>query len=444
MEENKQVYENGSIQPYGIMPLTQEESNYNPFGFTEQRGCATCRWFIPSSNSCYVVQGAIVATGLSDMYQPLRPQDQMAELLEDFAEEMSEMDMGEASVSEEKQQKPSLIARLFSRKSKPEDKPLFDTPTGFKSVGDNLWVAWYSNSYLDRDGEYFAEKSLEADIAFMQETGNYPSLWRFHVGSPSNEATKHGKALTVTKSGRFVIAIGEFDDTPLGHAMKAYYEEHPDQGVSHGFYYDPALKMNGVYTKHHTFEISTLPANLAANEYASFGIKEGSKMATASDKQLADLKAVLQGRLSDDELQKVLQAAAQKSAELDQHVSHKAEKEDEKAKEPELSADTKALLGALSDLKSSFTSLSTDIAALKAKMDKEDMMEDEEDEEYEGGKKPKKKQRDNANTLSPEITKMLRGLVEDQQLNQDAKGIDERELDPASFILSKALNLEMK
>lgn len=436
MEENKQALTpDGSIVGYGMDKITQVEANYTPFGFADQEGCGNCKWFAGYENRCHVVDGIIVPTGKSDLYRPLFPKDQMAELLEDFAEEMSEMDMGEASVSEEKQEKRGLLARLLGRKKEVETKPLFDTPTGFKVVGDNSWIAWYTNPYQDRDKEWFAEKSLDDDMAFMYEKNEYPSLWRYHIGKyPENEATKHGKAYAVTKSGRFLIAFGDFDDTVLGQAMKQYYIDNPNQGVSHGFYYDPAFKKDGVYYKHHTFEVSTLPPDVAANQYAGFAVKEGTKeMAAANEKALADLEAIIKGRLPEEEYQKVMRLAAQKSAELDQHVSHKAEKEDEKAKEPELSADTKALLGALSDLKSSFTSLSTDIAALKAKMDKPDMEDDEEDEE----KKPKKKQRDTADTLSPEITKMLRGLVEDQQLNQDAKGIDERELDPASLVLSK-------
>lgn len=445
MENEKQVYERGSILPYGLEKVSQEEANYTPFGFTGQQGCATCRWFQPAYNGCHVVEGAIVPTGLSDLYNPLRPEDQMSELLADFAETMGEVEIGTAAmneVTEEKEKaKTTLFDRLFRRKSK-EDKPpadQFDTPTGFKTVGDNMWVAWYTNPYQDRDGEWFAEKAIDEDLAYMQETGNYPALWRYHMG----QFTRHGKAVAVTKSGRFLIAIGEFEETPLASAMKAYYKENPNQGVSHGFYYDPEKKIGNVYHKFHTFEISTLPPEKASNPYADFAIKEGTKdMATPNEAQLSDLKAALQGRIPDSDLDNILQLADQKSALLDTQVSYKqagAETKEESAKEPELSADTKAILGAFGKLESAITGMKGEIAGLKAAMDKP-YDPDDDDDETEGGKKPKntgKAARNTAQSLSPEIKGMLRDLISEKGINEGAESLEKRETDPGAIVLTK-------
>lgn len=447
--ESKQTYENGSIHPYGLMALTQEEANYSPFGFRDQQGCATCRFFFPSSNSCLVVQGAIVPTGLSDLYNPLRPEDQMSELLADFTETMGDMEIGAAAMNEPSEEKTkakmTLFERLFRRKSKEAAPPQFDTPTGFKTVGDNMWVAWYTNPYQDRDGEWFAEKAIDNDLAFMQETGNYPELWRYHVGIPGKSSpTRHGKAIAATKSGRFLVAFGEFDDTPIARAMKAYYKEHPDQGVSHGFYYDPEKKIGNVYHKFHTFEISTLPNTKASNPYADFAIKEGTKeMATPNADQLNDLKAALQGRIPDNALEDILKAADQKSAVLDTQVSYKqagAETKEESAKEPELSADTKAILGAFGNLQAAVTGMQGEIAGLKAAMVKPADPDDEDDDETEGGKKPKKTgkaARNTAQNLSPEIKGMLRDLISEKGINEGASSLEKRETDPGTIVLTK-------
>lgn len=448
MEDTKQsLTPDGSIVGYGMNKISQSEANYTPFGFTDQEGCASCRWYAGYENRCQVVDGIIVPTGKSDLFRPLLPKDQIAELLEDFTEAMGDMpETGEAA-ADEKSHKRTLIDRLLGRPVKDtkeaETKPLFDTPSGFKVVGDNTWIAWYSNPYQDRDGEWFAEKALDADIAFMQETGDYPELWRYHIGTPkSNPVTRHGKAFAVTKAGRFVIAFGEFDKTPLADAFKAYYKENPDQALSHGFYYDPEQKISRVYHKFHTFEISTLPQDVAANPFTSFGIKTGEKeMPAANEKAISDLKAALKDRLPEAQLNELLTMAAAKSAELDQHVSYKGEKEETKEeKQPELSADTKAILGAFETLGSKLTALSGEITGLKAKFPPEDDEEDDEEDEAENGKKPKKKKkaaRLTAQTLSPEVTAMLRGLVDEKGYNEESKQIEDRELDPATFVLNK-------
>jgi hypothetical protein len=448
MEDAKQQYVNGSIQSYGLDKISQETANYNPFGFTGQQGCATCRWFKPEYNGCHVVEGAIVPTGLSDLYNPLRPQDQMQELLDDFAESMGDvtaMDrIGEAA-TDEKGHKRTLIDRLLRRNKGEiqEEKPVFDTPSGFKTIGDNLWVAWYTNPYRDRDGEWFAEKAIDADIAFMNETKDFPELWRYHIGKPKNSPVKHGKAFAVTKAGRIVVAFGEFDNTPLADAFKAYYKENPDQALSHGFFYDPDQKKDGVYHKFHTFEISTLPPNVAANPFTNFGIKTGEKtMPAANEKAIADLKSVLSGKLPEAQLNEVLQAAAAKSAELDQAVSfkNKPEEETKEEKEPELSPDTKAILGAFADLGNKISAMQGEIVGLKAKIAPMMAADEDDEDDEDGAKKPPKKgkaARPTAQTLSPEITAVLRTLVEEKGLNEDSAQIESRDLDPATSVLNK-------
>lgn len=181
----------------------------------------------------------------------------------------------------------------------------FDTPTGFKVYKDNYWIAWYSNSYLDRDKEYFASKGIERDIEYMQASGDYPELWRWHIGDIENglNPTRHGKAFYVDMMGKFAVAIGKFDDTPIAQKFKAYYKEHPDQALSHGFFIHK--KEGDTYTDYHTFEISTLPAEVAANPYTTFlEFSEKEHSMKPNERALADLKSAV----GDDEAAKILAA----------------------------------------------------------------------------------------------------------------------------------------
>jgi hypothetical protein len=54
---------------YGKIDQDDPRANYDPRGgLTGDKGCANCQWFMPQMNRCRVVEGTIVATGLSDLW----------------------------------------------------------------------------------------------------------------------------------------------------------------------------------------------------------------------------------------------------------------------------------------------------------------------------------------------------------------------------------------
>lgn len=147
-----------------------------------------------------------------------------------------------------------------------EGKPELTTAAGFKALGDK-WFAWWSNSFEDHDGEFFAEKAIDEYVRRVDVGAvPMPELWLWHT-----PGTKHGRAEWVGRIGHFAVAAGSFDDTPAGKAARAHYAKAGgDYGMSHGFTYDPGQKSDGVYQQFNTFELSVLPREKAANPYTAF------------------------------------------------------------------------------------------------------------------------------------------------------------------------------
>lgn len=163
----------------------------------------------------------------------------------------------------------SLIAQIFRQKS------FVMEADGFK-VDGNRWHAWYTNNWYDLEDEVFPVKGIDFFIARVK-SGEvpYPQLWFSHI-----ETMPHGKADFIGRVGNKVLAAGSFDDSFLAHRMKAYYRAAQKRGVrfrvSHGFTYEPRLKINGAYYLFKTFEISPIPevgTLRAANPYTSWEVK---------------------------------------------------------------------------------------------------------------------------------------------------------------------------
>lgn len=140
---------------------------------------------------------------------------------------------------------------------------------GFKILDDGKWLAIWSNSFIDKEGEIFSHKAHLDYIDWVNARNDYsdgdthmPELWMFHV-----PGTKIGKAIFVEDHGLFQIAVGKFDDTEIADVAKNALAD-LDISVSHGFY--PVSKQDGVYKKYRTFEISTLLRGWEANEHTGF------------------------------------------------------------------------------------------------------------------------------------------------------------------------------
>lgn len=266
--DTKQVMDDGSLQAWRDARLSQIEADYSPLGASGTQGCATCRWF-DGRGGCHVVQGLIQPTGISKLFMPAMPESE-----EDDEEEVTEE--VETIEIEEEDYQPSLMDKAKKLLGFGE-KPVFDTPSGFKMLNDETYIAWYTNPYQDRDKEWFAEKAIEDDIVYMQDSGDMPTLRFWHV-----KGLDFGDSQAVGKAGRFAFAIGKVRADEVSQALKQYAIDN-NYTLSHGFYYDPAEKRDNVYHKFHTFEISVLDAKSASNPHTFFAVKEGEKMSIISD-----------------------------------------------------------------------------------------------------------------------------------------------------------------
>lgn len=179
--------------------------------------------------------------------------------------------------------------------------------SGFKAYGDR-WVAWWTNNFEDREGEFFTEKAID-DYIRRVDLGivPYPELWYWHI-----PGTKHGQADWLGRIGHYAVAAGTFDDTDLGRAAKAWYAAHPKgDAMSHGFVYDPARKRDGVYHQFNTFEITNgLTAKTAANPFTDF---EGVKIMPLSD----DKRKGLEERFGADLAARILESTEDKNKALE-------------------------------------------------------------------------------------------------------------------------------
>lgn len=185
------------------------------------------------------------------------------------------------------------------------------TFNAFKAYGNHWFAAW-TNNFEDRDGEFFSSKAIDDYIARV-DSGLVPppELWLFHT-----PGSRIGQAKAVGRIGHFAVAWGEFDDTPRGIAARAYFKQHPQQGVSHGFTFDPAAFKDRVYHQFNTFELSPLPERWAANTYATF---EGVKNMGLSE----DKRAYLADVLGEDEAARVIAGYEDKSKALAELVTFK-------------------------------------------------------------------------------------------------------------------------
>lgn len=340
------------------------------------------------------------------------------------SDETLEAEADEGYEEEEKSSK-SLVQRLIDwwRGVKTEAALTFEAPQGFKMLTNDRWVAWYTNAYQDKDGEIFATKAIEKDVQFMWEKQEFPELWFWHIGNPDGaRPTRHGKADWVGMVGRFAVATGTFDSTPLAQAMKAYYEKNPVE-LSHGFYYDPAQKRNGVFNAFHTFEISTLPAGKAANPFTAFEL--GEKTMPLTDAQ----KSALNNILGADEASKLLAEVQEASKALDQEVAFKAAAPDAEEDVPDMKGYMQkmdermaAYEGKMSEMMGSMTKMADMMKAMMVPATAEPEQE-------------KKDFSPRAAQADVPVDDRKQALIAEMQANTQAKSIPERK-SPAEFLFS--------
>lgn len=167
---------------------------------------------------------------------------------------------------------------------------------GFKSLGADGWIGFFSNVFLDRDvrpdapkGERFELDALKEYAEWVNnDKGNLPALLFWHL--PTVEL---GRANDIAVAGPFIVAKGTWADGDVGQKAQAFFAENGDGwAMSHGFVYKPEDRVEGVYKRFRTKEVSVLPREWAANPITLFS--KGGNMDSLSNlvKQLASLLGI--------------------------------------------------------------------------------------------------------------------------------------------------------
>ncbi len=190
------------------------------------------------------------------------------------------------------------IAKFFERKpEKKIDSLEFKGDSGIavKTVNGKPWHVTYStNSFKDRDGEFFSTKSLEDYVNSNEEKDDKGSfnLWHINIdkgGANTDFAEKEWQGVI----GRFLVEAGPYLDDTKGKAAAEFFKQHTNShpdiapegwGCSPEFKFLPEDKKTGTYEWVHILRTSTLPRSEAANIYTKAGQK-GSETMALSDKQ---------------------------------------------------------------------------------------------------------------------------------------------------------------
>lgn len=250
--------------------ISQQEANYVPLSSTPGQACANCRWFSAAYDACMIIENypqPILATGHSNRWEanpndnpPYEPDPLPVYLVDDPADyDTEEMSL---SIPKSMVDKVKEFIGNLGKPNKPQAFAVFKTANG--KMG---WVSRHTGKWIDREAEILAERAHEAYVERVQSSKvSPPELWMWH-----NEGTKHGQAITVWKSGGFVLAAGLIDDTPEGESMFRYYEKNSGKiKLSHMFHYPSVAKIDGVYHEYNTVEITTLPDGAEAFPYTNF------------------------------------------------------------------------------------------------------------------------------------------------------------------------------
>ena len=163
----------------------------------------------------------------------------------------------------------------------------------FKALdGSDWWMQWTTNGFQDREGEIFQTKALEDFVERHRSDPVKGEFWYRHI-----PGTKFGTVRWQAMVGRFLVQAGPFDDTPVGHAFKKFFQQFPDGhpviapegwGTSHGYQYKAADRSDGVYGWLEIQESTVLPLRVASNPWSPHPriVKRGVKMNETERKEL--------------------------------------------------------------------------------------------------------------------------------------------------------------
>lgn len=170
---------------------------------------------------------------------------------------------------------------------------------GIKQLGNSYFLTWTTNAFKDRENEIFTTDTIEQYLNRVDEKGiNEGSYDFWHIPGSEFATIKWQGGI-----GRFMVEIGQFDDTLVGNSFKAFFDMYPEDhpvmapygwGCSHEYAYLPEDRKDGVYEWFDKQKSTVLPLQEAANPFtlSEFGL--GEKAMKLSEKQRAGLAIIAQ------------------------------------------------------------------------------------------------------------------------------------------------------
>ena len=214
-----------------------------------------------------------------------------------------------------------------------EESDVSKLPFVFKSKDGtkSYFCIWPTNSYFDREEEAFRAQALQDFVSRMDSSEVKSVAMFWHLPQ-----TKFGNIIWQdVVEERFLVQIGEFDDTPVGNAFKEFFTMYPDGhdeiapegwGASHGYHYDPTDRLDRVYDWAQSNESTVLPLSMAANLLNPSPIVLGGK--EMDDKRRDALRKI--GDETGIDLVTFIESTAKSAREFadESGVEHKMKKED--------------------------------------------------------------------------------------------------------------------
>ena len=250
--------------------LSQEATNYNSLGASDQTGCANCNWFVLRNNACILVHGDISPTGICDLWEAKQtyvPEPMLVTIVKEKEKSVWDnikalfIPRGAVGVPPA----PPVQAKLQ------ESGIFFDRrenqPTRF--------FLWASNNFEDQHEEIITEAAHKEFVEWCDTNNVYPELWLWHAAG-----SKAGQVDWIDYADGFLVVSGLIaaDKEAIVENLSAQ-----EIKVSHGFI--------GRWKEKHilqyrSWEVSVLPGFAAANAWTGYAaIKEEGEMGFSETKR---------------------------------------------------------------------------------------------------------------------------------------------------------------
>lgn len=240
--------------------VTQANSGYNPIGGTDSKACANCNWFVVKRDACILVSGDIVATGLSDYWEP-----QAEYVFEPIHVIVDNKEIKDPILSKVKSMWETFTKLFMTNKENPQLSGIYFVS---KEGESTRFFIWASNNYKDKHGEIISEAAHKEFVQWCDDNNTYPELWLWHA-----VGTKSGQVDWMDYMNGFLVTSGLID--PEAEAQIKSLEGQ-DIRASHAFL---GRWKGALCAQYRSWEVSILPGDSVANAWTSYlSLKEEAKM----------------------------------------------------------------------------------------------------------------------------------------------------------------------